>query len=316
MVVAFSFLAVLFAFLTVNEYFLDKRRLLEARLKGLTVTETKIPTKGTDHKKLELGWLRSFITSFGMARGPMKRLDENLSRADILLKAEEFFLLLVSAMLLTGGLGYLATNRISVAVVGALAGFAFPNVFLRRAQARRLHAFNAQIADALLVMANTLRAGFGFLQAMEVVRREMPPPISKEFGQALAEMNLGISTEEALGNLARRIKSDDLDLVVTAVIIQRTVGGNLATILDTIAETIRERVRIKGEIRSLTAQGRISGMIVGFLPVGLALLLFLISPKYMSTLFSTSMGLTLVIVAGVAEAIGALAIKRIISIKV
>ncbi|MEW6572530.1 MAG: type II secretion system F family protein [Bacillota bacterium] len=316
MVVAFTFLTVLFAFLTVNEHFLAKRRLLEARLQGLTVTDTGVPLKDTGKRKLGLGWLRSFITSFGMARGPMKRLDENLSRADILLKAEEFLLLIVTVMLLTGSLGYMATNRTSVAIIGALVGLALPNIYLRRAQGRRLHAFNTQIADALIVMANTLRAGFGFLQAMEVVRREMPPPISKEFGQALAEMNLGIATEEALWNLARRIKSDDLDLVVTAVIIQRTVGGNLATILDTIAETIRERVRIKGEIKSLTAQGRISGMIVGFLPVGLALFLFLISPKYMSTLINTSMGITLIIVAGVAEAIGALAIKKIISIKV
>ncbi|MEW6446530.1 MAG: type II secretion system F family protein [Bacillota bacterium] len=316
MVIAFTFLTVFFACLAVNEYFLAKRRLLEARLKGLTVTAAGISLEDTSEKKLRLSWLRSFITSFGMASGLMRRLDHSLSRADILLKAEEFLLLLAGAMLLTGGVSYIATNRISVAIIGSLAGFALPNVFLRRAQARRLHAFNTQIADALIVMANTLRAGFGFLQAMEVVRREMPPPISKEFGQALAEMNLGIPTEEALGNLARRIKSEDLDLVVTAVVIQRSVGGNLAIILDTIAETIRERVRIKGEIRSLTAQGRISGMIVGFLPVGLALFLFIISPKYMSTLFNTSTGVTLVIAAGVAEAIGALAIKKIISIKV
>jgi len=151
---------------------------------------------------------------------------------------------------------------------------------------------------------------------MEVVRREMPPPISKEFGQALAEMNLGIATEEALMNLTRRIKSDDLDLVVTAVVIQRTVGGNLASVLDTIAETIRERVRIKGEIRALTAQGRISGLVIGLLPVGLALLLFFISPGYISFLWSTPTGMMLAGIAVGTEILGVLMIKKIVNIKV
>lgn len=317
MVVLFVFLACLFAGLAFWETLAAKRRLLAARLEELsTGPGGKAQLVGSGGRRQGLQWLRSTIASFRPALGLMKRLDAELSRADILLRAEEFLLLVLSVGLLFGAISYGFTQRVAAGVVGAALGAALPNLLLRRAQVRRLHAFNAQIADALVIMANTLRAGFGFLQAMEVVRREMPPPISKEFGQALAEMNLGIPTEEALMNLARRIKSDDLELVITAVVIQRTVGGNLASILDTIAETIRERVRIKGEIRALTAQGRISGLIIGLLPVGLALLLFFISPGYLSFLWSTPTGLTLAGVAVGAEILGALAINKIVNIKV
>lgn len=317
MVILFVFLACLFAGLTLWETFEAKRRLLAARLEGLTAASAgKLPVAEGAKGRQGLQWLRSSITSFRPALGLMKRLDAELSRADILLRAEEFLLAVCGVAFLFGVASYAMTQRLAAGVVGAAIGATLPYILLRRAQVRRLHAFNAQIADALVVMANTLRAGFGFLQAMEVVRREMPPPISKEFGQALAEMNLGIATEEALMNLSRRIKSDDLDLVVTAVVIQRTVGGNLASVLDTIAETIRERVRIKGEIRALTAQGRISGLVIGLLPVGLALLLFFISPGYISFLWSTPTGMMLAGIAVGTEILGALMIKKIVNIKV
>jgi tight adherence protein B len=246
----------------------------------------------------------------------MERLEEELCRADIPLRVEEFLVLAFCTTFFVGTAGYLVTHQVFGGVLGAACGFVLPISGLRVAQARRLRAFNAQIADALVVMANTLRAGFGFLQAMEVVRREMPPPISKEFGRALTEMSFGIGAEEALLNLVKRVKSEDLDLVVTAVVIQRTVGGNLATILDTISETIRERVRIKGEIKTLTAQGRISGMIIGLLPVGLALLLYFINPAYLTALFETAAGRTMVVVAVAAEIVGLLIIRRIVDIKI
>ena len=132
-----------------------------------------------------------------------------------------------------------------------------------------------------MLLANSLRAGSSFLQAVEMIVRETQPPISTEFGRVIREVNLGLPLDDALGNLSRRVRSDDLDLMTTAIAIHHTVGGNLAEILDSIAYTIRERVRIKGEIKTLTAQQRMSGYVVGFLPVALVLLLSVIAPTFM-----------------------------------
>ncbi|MEW5988919.1 MAG: type II secretion system F family protein, partial [Chloroflexota bacterium] len=150
---------------------------------------------------------------------------------------------------------------------------------------RRLRAFNGQLSDTLNLWVNSLRSGYSVLQGMEAIATELPPPVSKEFERVIQEVRLGLSLNQALSNMLRRVPSDDLDLVVTAVNIQREVGGNLAEILDIISYTIRERVRIKGEIRTLTAQGRFSGWVVSLLPIGLALLLYKINPTYMSGLF-------------------------------
>ena len=142
-----------------------------------------------------------------------------------------------------------------------------PRFWLNRRKSGRLNAFNKQLPDTITLIANALRAGSSFLQAIELVVRESRPPISTEFGRVIREVNLGLPFEQALENMVRRVRSDDLELMATAISIQHQVGGNLAEILDSIAYTIRERVRIKGEIRTLTAQQRLSGYVVGFLPI-------------------------------------------------
>jgi tight adherence protein B len=163
-------------------------------------------------------------------------------------------------------------------------------------------------------MSNALRAGFSFMQAMDMVGREMPDPISKEFSRTYREISLGAITEEALQKMVKRVSSDDLDLLVTAVLIQRQVGGNLAEVLDNISHTIRERIRIKGEIRTLTAQGRISGLIIGIIPPCLIVLLLLINPSYMQPLLYTQLGWMMLAAGACTEFIGILLIKKIISI--
>lgn len=201
------------------------------------------------------------------ARKVTEKVDAQLARADIPLKGEEF-LGLILVLSLGGGLFFVIITGSPVAgLLAAVLGGYLPYFGLRMASTRRLNKFNGQIGDALVIMANSLRSGFSFLQAMDMVRKEIPGPIAKEFGAALQEMNWGTPTEEALLSMASRVNSEDLELVVTAVLIQRQVGGNLAEVLDNIANTIRERVRIKGEIKTLTAQGRISGLIIGLLPV-------------------------------------------------
>jgi tight adherence protein B len=180
----------------------------------------------------------------------------------------------------------------------------------------RLGAFNKQLPDTITLLSNSLRAGSSFLQSIELVSREGNPPMAEEMGRVVREVNLGLGMEEALNNLVRRIKSEDLDLMVTAISIQQQVGGNLAEILDTIAFTIRERVRIKGEINTLTAQGRYSGYLVAMLPVGLAFMLNLINPAFMEPLFTQLIGRIALGVGIVMELIGFFIIQKMVDIKV
>jgi tight adherence protein B len=200
--------------------------------------------------------------------------------------------------------------------VGNFIGCCMPLLFLRIKIKRRAKAFNDQLGDTLILIANALRTGYSFMQAIEMVAREMLPPISAEFGRTLKEMNLGIQTETAMNNMAMRVDSDDLDLVITAVLIQRQVGGNLAEVLESIAGTIRERIRIKGEIRTLTAQGRMSGVIISLLPVALLVALKLINPGYIDLLFTNQVGQMMLGIAIFGQILGVMAIQRIVNIKI
>lgn len=242
--------------------------------------------------------------------------DRLLEEADLPLKGEELVAAGALAALAGFALGWLLGSR-QAAVALSLAAGASPYLAVRAAAARRLARFNEQLADALVLMASSLRAGFGFLQALEVVQREMSPSqIGREFGRAFREVSLGMTVEEALGNLTRRIRSEDLSLVVTAVLVQRQVGGSLAEVLEKIAQTIRERVRVQGEIRTLTAQGRISGLIVGLLPLALLAVMMVLNPGYAGILFTHPLGRAMLVLAALAELTGWLLIKRITSIRI
>ena len=200
-------------------------------------------------------------------------LARELARADLVLKPSEFLAIRVGAIVgvplvddRAQPVHRAASAARSLWVVGVVVGFWLPSFWLNRRKGKRLKAFNDDLADTIMLLANSLRAGSSFLQSIEMVVREAQPPISTEFARVIREVNLGLPLDEALANLTRRVRSDDLELMTTAIAIHHTVGGNLAEILDSIAFTIRERVRIKGEIRTLTAQQRMSGYVVGFLP--------------------------------------------------
>jgi tight adherence protein B len=186
-----------------------------------------------------------------------------------------------------GILGWIVGSQsLLLGAVGAVVGIFLPRMYVQNQKNRRLSKFNNQLGDMLGLMVNGLRAGYSVMQAMEAVSKELAPPICDEFRRVVQEIQLGVTTEKALDNLLRRIPSDDLDLVITAMNVQREVGGNLAEILDTISHTIRERVRIKGEISVLTAQMRISGLLLSLLPVGLLLVLYVINRPYIMTIFA------------------------------
>ena len=219
------------------------------------------------------------------------KMARDLARADLKLTVGEFILIKIGAAAV-GALAGAVVGRasppamvLSALVGGVLLSFA-PNLYVAYASRKRVKSFNNQLGDGITLMANSLRSGYSFLQSMDLVSREAPVPMSSEFRRVVQEIGLGLSTEEALGNLLRRVPSDDLDLMITAVNIQHEVGGNLAQILETIGHTIRERVRIKGEIQVLTAQGRISAYIITGLPIVLAIFITLINPDYMAPMFT------------------------------
>jgi tight adherence protein B len=210
------------------------------------------------------------------------RISQSLARADLKFRVGEYFALIFMTTSLVGGLAWLIGGRSIISfLIGAVGGYLAPGIYIRMQQSRRLTRFNEQLPDMLNLMVNGLRAGYSTLQAMEAVSKELPTPISEEFRRVVQEMQIGIPMDVALENLVRRIPSDDLDFVITAINVQREVGGNLSEILDTISFTIRERVKIKGEIRVITAQVRVSGTILALIPLGLTVILWFLNPKYL-----------------------------------
>ena len=256
-------------------------------------------------------------------------LARDLARADLRLKPSEFLAIwgasIVGIPLIMAVLSVVlpTLGNPLFLLIGAFIGFFIPRMWLNRRKGSRLNAFNKQLPDTITLLANALRAGSSFLQAIELVVRESRPPISTEFARVIREVNLGLPFEQAMENMVRRVKSEDLELMATAITIQHQVGGNLAEILDSIAFTIRERVRIKGEINTLTAQQRMSGYVVGFLPIGLAGFLFIAAPGFTEPMFDNRAsliglpaGVILLAIGGFMMFIGFMLIRRIVDIEV
>ena len=256
-------------------------------------------------------------------------LARDIARADLKIKPSEFLALWAASIfgipflfiLLSLGLPALRTPLALLA--GAFIGFLLPRFWLGRRKSGRLGAFNKQLPDTITLLANGLRAGSSFLQAVELVVRESRPPVSTEFSRVIREVNLGLPFEQAMENMVRRVRSEDLELMATAINIQHTVGGNLAEILDSIAYTIRERIRIKGEIRTLTAQQRLSGYVVGFLPIALAGFLFVAAPNFMAPMFAKPpeafglpLGVVILLAGGFMMFLGFMFIRKIVDIEV
>lgn len=264
----------------------SEQSIVEERL-GRYLEEERAVADAASRRSLFTDWLNRRVarSSFG------DRVARELARADLKFKVAEYFALVFISTFLTGFIAWLLQPSWISAVIGGIVGLFIPRFYVKRQQAVRLNKFNDQLSDMLNLMVNGLRAGYSTMQAMEAVSRELPSPISDEFRRLVQEMQIGIPIEKALDNLLRRIPSDDLDFVITAINVQREVGGNLSEILDTISFTIRERVRIKGEIRVLTATVRTSGIVLSLIPVFLSIALWFISPEYISSFFQESPGI-------------------------
>ena len=252
-----------------------------------------------------------------------------LARADLQLRPSEYLALRAAAIIgapltvfLLGKTFLPGLDNGIALLVAVVLGWWIPRFWVNRRKSKRLSAFNDNLADTITLIANALRAGASFLQAIELVVRETQPPISTEFNRVIREVNLGLPFEQALANMVRRVKSEDLDLMATAITIQHQVGGNLAEILDSIAFTIRERVRIMGEIRTLTAQQRMSGYVVAGLPIFLILILSVIAPTFMEPMFGPPeifgipAGVIILGMGAIMMITGFLLIRRIVDIEV
>ena len=246
-----------------------------------------------------------------------------LLRAGLQITVSEFVALrLVAAFVVGGFAALLLVPRLGtlvglvLAAAAALAGSYLPISFVRIRASRRLAALERQLPDALDLAAASLQAGSGLGQAFDLIAREMPPPISEEFQRVMREVGLGLSLNEALANLAERAGSEDLDLVVTAINIQSRIGGNLVQVLRTITTTIRERIRIKGEIRVLTSQQRLSAIVISALPPALAVLLFVMNPKYMGRLFEPGVTRCMLVAGIVMMVAGIFSLRKITEIEV
>jgi len=294
----------------------SERSLVEQRL-GRYIEEEATDAEQKGEKSSPVGdWINVRLerSSWG------ENIARDLARADLKLKTGEY----VAVMIILGfGIGligwYIGGRSIILGLVGVIAGVSLPGTYVKRQQGQRLTRFNDQLADMLNLMVNGLRAGYSIMQAMEAVSKELPSPISDEFRRVVQEMQLGIPMDRSLDNLIRRIPSDDLDLVVTAINVQREVGGNLAEILDTISHTIRERVRIKGEIRVLTAQVMYSGRFLASMPLLISLALWVLNRPYMMQFFNPEtrlVGLIMLSIGALMIISGYFVMTRIASIEV
>jgi len=250
----------------------------------------------------------------------LEKLASDLERADTTLRPVEY----ITIRLTLAGLGFampyllLGAGVMGMlgAVAGALVGFFLPRMYISRRRQGRVDKLNAQLPEALTQVSNSLKAGFGLLQSLDLTAQQMQHPVSTEFKRTIYEMNMGSTPEKALQDLAERSGSYDLDIVVTAILVQRTVGGNLSEILDKVAETMRERTTIRGEIKTLTAQQKMTGLVIGLLPLGVVGLLMLMSPDYMGLLFTATLGKVMLGIGLVLETIGIVIIRRILAIEV
>lgn len=286
-----------------------KRR--EDYIVGKKKEEKKVEKTGTqkDNRKQSINNNRSALTKIN------KILAEELEKSDISKKTEDFIIIWIVVTFVPGLLFMLIFKNQLIAPMLMIIGAVAPIMYMKSKQKKRRDMFESQLSDALMIASNCLKSGLTFNQAMDTISSECDDPIKSEFKRTVNEITFGSSQDEALEAMAKRVKSEDFDLVVSAVSIQRQTGGNLSEILETIAGTIRERYKIKGEIKTMTGQGRVSGMIIGVLPIALLLIMSLINKELIMTLFTTTIGKTLIIISVCLETVGAIVINKIVTIK-
>jgi tight adherence protein B len=314
----FSFISALTIVYIVYSMLFDKREIINRMQHYLN------PDKNSEKadKESSIAW-REGLNAVGKTIGKsrvgnryIKSLENQLVQAHLALKAEEFITINIIVGILGLIIGLIIFPIKIGGVIHGLVSLTYPLLYLNSRKKKILKKIDQQLPDTIMLLSNSLKAGYSFLQAVDAASKELPAPISLEFKQILREVNLGVSTEEALESLSKRVQSEDMQLVILAVLIQRQIGGNLSEILDNISDTIRERIKVKGEISILTAQGRISGWIISLMPFGLAAAIFAINPTYIVMLFTEPVGWAMLAASVILQIIGIFFIRKIIQIEV
>ncbi|WP_246001147.1 type II secretion system F family protein [Oceanobacillus piezotolerans] len=243
-------------------------------------------------------------------------LEQRLSIAGVPIKPEEFIAFRWLSALFTGGLFHLINGNLIILIVGFLIGYQLPALWLTTKEKKRIKEFNNGLPGMITSMVGSLRAGFSLPQSLQMVADESYSPIKEEVELVLKKMRYGTSLEDALLEWKERIPSEDLELMVEAIVIQRQVGGNLAFLLDKIVETIRGRAKIQNQIKTLTAQGRLSGIIISLLPAVLGLIIYFMNPSYIGMLFTNPIGIGMLVAGVVGGIIGFIFIRKITTIEV
>ncbi len=279
----------------------------------------------SDSKKLDKKKLRSLV-DIRLAREKLgkkvlskeksSKLEALIKKSGLPIKPEEYIFFQIISVFLVGMLLFLISGDLIMLFIGAPIGYFIPLWFIKKKIKDRVKAFNEGLPDMLSTMIGSMRAGFSLPQSLQTVVEEGEAPIKDEIELVLKEMQYGSTLEDSLNGLYERMPSKDLELMVQAIIIQRTVGGNLATVLDKIVNTIRDRTKIQRQITTLTAQGRLSGVVIGLLPVALAFILYLIEPDYIGALISHPIGLIMLVGGAVSGTVGFFMIKKITTIEV
>ena len=285
-----------------------------ARLGRLREAEQSLPQEG--RASLRRRGAVNFAGITVLSGNVAANWTRDLERAGLMLNAKEYLSLRIVVSAACAGLLMIVSPIPALGLLGIPLGFMGTGFWLKRRISSRLHKMEAQLVEFIQMLSSGLRAGFGLLQAMEASADQIPAPLSVEIRRTLRDTAMGASVEQALTNLNERVGSPDFDIVITAMLIQRAVGGNLAEILDNVAHTMRERERIRGEIRTLTSQQRLTGYVIGGIPIGLLLVFNLISPEFTGLLFTDPLGRMMLAGAAVMEGIGFLIIQKIVNIEV
>ncbi len=254
----------------------------------------------------------------GKERARPRRLEqiaEELYVAGVALRAEEFITIWVVMGAVIPAFALFLGAPMSLSIGLAIVGASAPIGFVTIKRNKKLALLDKQLPDAMTIICNALRAGQSFQTATKNVAEEMEEPISREFMRVYRETQFGMPLETSLGRLVQRTMNPDLDLMCAAVIIQRQIGGNLAVILDNITDTINQRIQLRGEVKTLTSAGRLSGYIIGALPIFILVLLMFINPSYVDMFFTTKTGRIMLVISVVMEAIGFAIVRKIVNLK-
>ncbi len=319
---------IIFAFFTVSfgiigTVFMKRENFYEERIRKFLPQQASADDSSSEGElenkknRIHFRMLISLVGKQFQGKTFINKWQSRIDEAALPLKAEEFFalrLMIATGMFILGLL--LGYQSFVILIVLSIVGYGLPSIYIKNRKNKRLVRCASQLPPTLGTMATAMKAGFSFLQAMQLIGKEIPDPIGPEFNRTLREINLGVPFEEAFHHLLERLPNDDLEIIVTALLVQRSTGGNLADILESIQETIRERIRIKEELKTLTAQGRMSAWIISLLPLGLGLILNMMNPEYFAPMLHHPLGWLLIGIGVISGFIGWMFIQKIVSIEV